>query len=211
MTPLLLAPMLRPVADPPLDPSPDEARSLLRRELLAPEYHEQDLLQRVVRWLERLVARGVENAGDVPPVQALAVMLVVALLVCAAGLVLSRARRTARAGRVAGPVLGVERVSADDLRARALAALDEGRHEDAVVDGFRAIALRQVERGRLDDAPGTTAHEVALVLGAHHPHLAARVVEGAALFDAVHYGRRTVDAARAAAVLALDEDLGARR
>ena len=33
--------------DPPLTPSPDDARSSLRRELLKPEYNDQNLVQRL--------------------------------------------------------------------------------------------------------------------------------------------------------------------
>ncbi|MBI5089914.1 MAG: hypothetical protein HZB15_13920, partial [Actinobacteria bacterium] len=47
-------------AEPPLDPSPDEASSLLRRELVRPEYHDRDVLQRVLDWVGRLVDGAVE-------------------------------------------------------------------------------------------------------------------------------------------------------
>ncbi len=39
--------------DPPLDPSGDEARRLLRRELADPKYYQDDLLERLMDWLER--------------------------------------------------------------------------------------------------------------------------------------------------------------
>ena len=108
-------------------------------------------------------------------------------------------------------VLTDEVISADELRARAEAALADGRHEDAVIDGFRAVATRQVERGRLADTPGATAHEVALALGLEFPHLRERFGDGGALFDAVLYGDRPASAAQAASVLALDDELLARR
>ena len=60
------------LSDPPLDPTPDEARSRLRRELLRPEYNEQNLLQRFMRWVERQVGRGLEAAADAPPLSTLA-------------------------------------------------------------------------------------------------------------------------------------------
>ena len=47
MTGLLWVPWL-PLADPPLAPSGDEGRSLLRRELLHPEYHRDNMLERFV-------------------------------------------------------------------------------------------------------------------------------------------------------------------
>ena len=96
-------------------------------------------------------------------------------------------------------------MSAAELRARADAALAEGRHGDALVDGFRALAARQVERGRLDDLPGATAHEVADALGAAYPAQRGRVDGSAALFDRVLYGDRPASREQATGVL------GARR
>lgn len=197
--------------DPPLDPSGDEARSVLRRELLSPEYHEQNLLERLRNWLERRIDGGVSSASDAPALQTFATMLVVLLLVAGLVFVVTRARRTARAAQERRSVLTTEEITADQLRARALAALAQGRHEDALVDAFRALAVRQVERGRLDDTPGATAHEVAAVLAAEYPHQRARVDDGARLFDAVLYGDRPATREQAAAVLALDDELSALR
>ena len=199
------------LADPPLDPSGDEARSLLRRELLAPEYHDQNLLERLQDWLERRIDGGVSSASDAPALQTFATMLVVLLLLAGLAFVVSRARRTARAAQERRTVLTSEQVTADELRARALAALADGRHEDALVDGFRALTLRQVERGRLDDSPGATAHEVAAVLAATHPHQRPRVDAAAQLFDAVLYGDRAATHEQAAGVLALDDELSVAR
>jgi len=80
-----------------------------------------------------------------------------------------------------------------------------------VVDGFRALAVRQVERGRLDDAPGTTAHEVADLLGATYPHQRQRVAGTARLFDVVLYGHRAATGEQARDVLDLDDELAALR
>lgn len=200
-----------PPIDRPLDPSGDEARSLLRRELLSPEYHEQNLLERLRNWLERRIDGGVSSASDTPALQTFATMLVVLLLVAGLVFVVTRARRTARAAQERRSVLTTEEITADQLRARALAALSEGRHEDALVDAFRALAVRQVERGRLDDTPGATAHEVAAVLAAEYPHQRSRVDDGARLFDAVLYGDRPATREQATAVLALDDELAALR
>jgi len=140
----------------------------------------------------------------------MAMVLFVGLVVLL-GWLLSRARRTARVEGQDRAVLTDEVVSADELRRRAEAALAEGRHEDAVVDGFRALTVRQVERGRLADTPGATAHEVTVLLGAEFPHLRARVEDGGVLFDAVLYGDRRATAEQAAGVLALDDELLVRR
>ena len=39
-------------------PGGDDARSLLRRELLHPEYHQDNLVLRLIDWLSRLLDRG---------------------------------------------------------------------------------------------------------------------------------------------------------
>ena len=197
--------------EPPVTPTPDEARSELRRELLRPEYNEQNLVQRILTWVERQLTRGLDAAADAPPLSTLAGMLILVALVGLLGWLVSRARRTARSREDERAVLTDEVISADELRARAEAALADGRHEDAVINGFRAVATRQVERGRLADTPGATAHEVALALGLEFPHLRERFDDGGGLFDAVLYGDRPASAAQAASVLALDDELLARR
>lgn len=191
----------------PLDPSPEEARELLRRELLRPEYHDRDVLARLVTWVERQLGRATEVASAAPPLSTLAAMLVLLALVVALGWLLSRARRSARVRPAGAPVLTDEPLTAAELRDRARAAQGAGRHEDAVLDGFRAIAVGQVERGELTAAPGRTAHEVAEALALHHPARAAQAREAGLLFDLVRYGDRRADADQAAVVLALESDL----
>jgi hypothetical protein len=100
-----------------------------------------------------------------------------------------------------------ELLTAAELRRRAERALAEGRHAEAVVEGFRALAVRQVERGRLEDLPGATAHEVAAAVGAAHPGERDRVDRTALLFDEVRYGDRPATRDQAAEVLALDDAL----
>lgn len=195
----------------PLDPSPDQARSWVRRELLQPTYHQQDVVEQVITWLQRQVARGIDAATHAPPLSTLAAMVVALLLVLGLGWLLSRARRTAREREGGRAVLTGEAVTAAGLRDRAEAALAAGDHEDALVDGFRALAARQVERGRLEDVPGATAHEVAGVLGATYPHQRPRVEGCAALFDAVLYGDRSATRDQAGEVLALDDELAGLR
>ena len=199
------------LAAPPLDPSGDEARSWLRGELLHAEYHQQNALERLLGGLQRLLERGLDAAAQAPPLSTFAALVVFLLLVTALAWLLSRARRTARRPSEDRSVLGLEVVPASVLRARAEAALAEGRARDAVVDGFRALTVRQVERGRLDDAPGTTAHEVAGVLGATYPDQRQRVAGSARLFDVVLYGDRPATGQQARDVLALDDELAGLR
>jgi len=197
--------------DPPLDPSPDDARSALRRELIKPDYYEGNLFQRLLTWLQRQLDKGVDAAVDLPPLQTFAAMLIFALLLIALVWLAGKARLNARAPREERSVLTDEEITASGLRARAEAALAEGRHEDAVLNAFRALAARQVERGRLDDTPGATAHEVAGVLAREFPERRQRVDGAAALFDSVLYGDRPATREQALDVLSLDDELAVLR
>lgn len=196
--------------EPPLDPSPDEARSRLRRELLNPEYHDQNVVERILERVDRWLGSTLDAAAGTPTLSAAAAIVVAVLLLVALGLLVSRARATPRA-EAAGAVLTEEAVTAAELRSRARAALAAERYEDAVVEGFRALTVGQVERGRLDDRPGATAHEVADVLAADRPALRSRILEGAVLFDLVRYGDREATREQALAVLALDDELAGVR
>jgi hypothetical protein len=196
---------------PPLQPSGDEGRRLLRDELLHHEYHRQDVLQRILDWISRRLQGGVGAASGSGWATTLVTMLVVALLLVGLGFVLSRLRRDRRAREAAAAVLPSDRPSAGELRRRAETALADGRHADAVVDAFRALAVRQVERGRLADQPGTTAHEVATTLSTAYPDQRERVGRGADLFDATYYGDHPASREDAAALLELDDHLAGVR
>ena len=201
---LMLAPL------PPLDPSGDEGRRLLRAELLHREYH-HNLWQRLLGWLARLFDRGVGAASGLSAVTVLVTLLIGALLLVGLLMLLSRLRRDRRQRLRPAAVLTHDRLPAAELRRRAEASLAQGRHEEAVVDAFRAIATRQIERGRLDDQPGATAHEVAARLAASYPQESARVGRSADLFDATLYGDRPATHDDASAVLGLDDTLAGAR
>jgi len=205
-----MVPLVQLMAEPPLTPGGDDARSLLRRELLHPDYHQDNLVLRLVNWLARLLDRGLAAARETPPLTTFAAMLVGLLLVAAVVWLVSRARRSRRAPTPRGAVLTDEQVTSAELRARAERALAEERHSDALVDAFRAVALRQVERDRIDDVPGATAHEVALALAEVFPEHAAAVTHGAGLFDLVLYGGRAATREQAVDVLGLDDRLDSR-
>lgn len=197
----------RLLPDPPLTPDGDEGRSLLRRELLRPEYNDQALMTRFVDWLREQLARGIDAASGSPPLATLAAMVIFLVLVAALAWLLSRARLTSRADGASAPVLTDDGLTAAELRARAESALADDRPSDALVDGFRALALRQIERGRIEDVPDATAHELSGVLGAAYPPLSARVAHAADAFDLVLYGERPATADQARAMLALDDEL----
>ena len=198
-------------AEPPLDPTGDEARSRLRRELLHPEYHERNVFEQILNGLDRMVSSLIDGAAKAPPLSTFAAIVAFLLLGLALAWLLSRARRTPQAARRAGPVVEDVAVTAAELREAAERALAEGRNAEALVDGFRALTVRQVERGWLDDRPGATAHEVAGALASTYPDQRQRVSGSATLFDAVRYGDRPATRDQAADVLALDDALAGRR
>jgi hypothetical protein len=200
-----------PLVDPPLDPSGDEARSLLGRELLHPEYHDRNLFEQLLDGLGRLIDRLIDAASDAPPLSTFLAIVAFLLLGLALAWLLSRARRTPEVAGASGPVIADRAVTAAELRAAAERALAEGRAADAVVEGFRSVAVRQIERGWLEDRPGATAHEVAVALAAAYPEHGTAVSTCANLFDAVLYGGRPATHDQAVAVLALDDALGGVR
>jgi hypothetical protein len=196
---------------PPLQPSGEEGRSLLRHELLHGEYHRHHLLQRLLDWLWRRLQGGVGAASGTSVVTTLVTMLVAAVLLVGLVVLLSRVRRDRRRRAPAGAVIPEDRPSADALRQQAETALREGRYGEAVTDAFRALAVRQVERGRLRDQPGATAHEVAATLASSYPGHGEQVARTADLFDATLYGDRPAGPDDAAGVLSLDDALAGAR
>jgi hypothetical protein len=201
--------LLQPTS--PLAPTPEEGRSWLRRELAGPEYHEFDIVERIIRWIERTLAEGLPSAGDVPWAQTVAAMVVFALILVGLGWLVSRARRSPRVVRDGiGDGLTAVSLSAAAVRARAEAAYASGDHGAAVVDGFRALARRQVERGRLTDDPGLTAAEVAASLERELP-LEGKAGRAAELFNEVLYGHHPATREQAEGVLTLEQELAVTR
>lgn len=198
------------LAEPPLDPSGDEARRELRRELVRPEYYQDDIVDRLGRWLDRLISNTVDAASGSSGLATAAAILVVLLIVAAVLVLVGRARRTAAGRAVSAPALTGETITADELRARAQAALAAGDAGAALVDAFRAAAVRQVERGRIEDVPQATAHELADALVAVFPEQRDAVLNGADLFDGVLYGERPATPVQAGELLALDDLLAGR-
>ncbi|NHA00436.1 hypothetical protein G5V59_11185 [Nocardioides sp. W3-2-3] len=82
--------------------------------LADPKYYQDNLVQRLMDWLQRLIDKTVEGASGSGAVSWLALTVVVLGLVAALALVLSRARRTARAERPGPAALTGEVISADE-------------------------------------------------------------------------------------------------
>jgi Domain of unknown function (DUF4129) len=208
----MLLPTSRPPPGPPLRPTGAEGRRLLREELLHAEYRRSDLWSRLVHWIGRLFRGGVDVASGSSLLTALVTIVVTLVLLLGLTLLLTRVRRDRRSrGARDQAVLTPERPSAAALRDLAERAVASGRFADAVVDGFRALATRQIDRGRLEDRPGATAHEIAVLLASSYDGQRHRITAAADLFDAVRYGDRPATAEQAQAMLALDDDLARER
>jgi hypothetical protein len=197
--------------DPPFDPSPEEGRGLLRRELLDPEYHRDDVVGRLLAWLQRVLGNLLDAASGAPPLSTFAAMAVGLMLVLSLIWLVTRARASPRSLSTPGAVLPDESISASEWRERAERAHAEERYSEALVEAFRALAAGQVEQGGLSESPGATAHEVAEALRAAYPHQAAGMSEAARLFDLVLYGDRAATREQAELLLSLDAKLAGAR
>jgi hypothetical protein len=109
------------------------------------------------------------------------------------------------------PVLGTERLTADEYRERARRAFAQERYAACVLDAVRAIAGSAVERTLLEDAPSLTAHEIAYRLSSVFPDHADGLHRAADRFDAVAYGDGDATRDQAQALLDLDARVGAAR
>lgn len=191
--------------DPPLVPSPDEGRTLLRRELLDADYHRTDLFTRLIDWLRRLLVDAVSAASGAPALSVFFALVLALVLAIALLLLLGRAR-TARVQRTeSAAVLEDTTVSWQEWRARAEAAYRAGDFHAAVIDAFRALTVRHAELGDVTATPGSTAREVAAALAAAYPERDSELRHAAATFDLVMYGERPATAEQAQGMLALDE------
>lgn len=196
--------------DVPLLPDPDRARELLRRELLDPAYQTDNPIRRLLDQLDRVLSGGVGRVGAIDGVSLLLTLALVLALVLAIGWLVSRVRRDPARRTSTAAVVEETGVDAAVLRRRAETALAEGRHAEALTEGFRALTLRQHEAGTLAEQPSSTVSEVAAALARAHPERGEAIRAAALGFDAVRYGGRLPTAEQARAVLLLDDDLTAR-
>jgi hypothetical protein len=197
-----------------LDPGNGEARRWLERELADPAYRDtrdpvQRALDALLRWLVDLLS-GV-SGPDEPLPSVVAGIVALALL----GLALFALRQVRRGRRLRAdappPVLGTERLTADEYRERARRAFAQDRYAACVLDALRAVASGAVERTLLEDAPSLTAHEIADRLSSVFPDHADGLHRSADRFDAVAYGDEVPTREQARAVLDLDVALLAAR
>lgn len=192
--------------DPPIDPSGEEGRTLLRDELQKLPYQERkSLIDTVTEWLaDRLETVAGDAAGSVAKVVLfLLIAALVALIIFAAARV-TRSRRTRSDSATGDLVLDEDDVTADEYRERARAADSRGDHDAALLDWFRAIARASDERALLGDAPARTAHELVRALAPFFPTESTALRHAGDAFDDVRYGGGQAGAARSAAMRDLD-------
>ncbi len=194
-----------------LDPSPTDARSKLRQELLKPEYDDGNLLTRIVNWFLRQFDGGLATASTSPILTTIAAVAIFALLVAGGAWLAARARRTAQTALRSGPLVADVRVTAAEYRHRAQAALAANDFNTAVIEGFRAIARQQIESGRIEDLPQATAREVGALLASNFTEHSPALIGAALLFDSVLYGDHQASRDEASNLIALDDQLGIRR
>lgn len=193
----------------PVDPSTEEARAWLERELAKPAYADhRSLLQRVIDWIVGFLS-GTQGSAGVPGWVLPAVLVTLAGVGTALVLVKVRREPGSRRDDRRGAVLDEVDVDAAGYRRRARRAFEEGDHEAATADWFRAIAAAAADRTIIDAGPGRTAHEVSVALAAVFPEERAALAAAADHFDGIRYGEAHVDATIASFVAALDDRLAA--
>ena len=200
------------LADVPVEPDAETARTWLRAELADPIYTERpDLLAQILDWiLDQLSAAEDAISGVDPRAAALVVALVVLVGVGVALLIAGPVRRSRRA-RQSAEVFGDDTRSAAELRSAADAAAAQGRWTDAVLDRFRAVLRSLEDRVVLEPRPGRTAHEAAEVAGARLPTVGDDLRQAAVLFDDVCYGDAEASAQDDAWLRTLDARVAAAR
>ncbi|WP_353988385.1 DUF4129 domain-containing protein [Ruicaihuangia caeni] len=174
----------------PLDPSADEAREWVLRELADPAYQAAQptwwdrLSQAFWEWLTSLELGG----GEGPPVLALAViggLIAIGLLV--AFLVYGLPRLNKRSAATIELFGDDDTRDAAELRRAAQLAASAERWDEAIAESFRAIARGLVERTLVQVLPGTTATEFARRASAVFVDERDELAAAASAFDRVRY------------------------
>jgi hypothetical protein len=184
-------------------------QQLARRELARFIYSEP-ITTRIGHWLERLLGRIFNAAGQFPGgLWTIVALLVALVLVVAVVTYWIRPAGPDRHGH--GAVLADSELSARDHREAAERNAASGDYAAAIIERMRAIAVGIEERGILPPRPGRTAAELAAQAGRVLPELAADLAVAALLFDDVRYGGRDGTAAGYQRVRELDARVQAAR
>jgi len=190
----------------PVELGRDEARLRARAELADPSYDaDPSLLERVVAWLLEQLGRLVDVSAGVSPGAWVGLGLLLALLLLGVLVVRRLVGPLARSARRGDPLFDSRALSAAEHRAASDEAARQGDWARALVERYRALVRGLEERAVLDPRPGRTADEAAQEAGTQLPDLAADLIAGARLFDAVRYGGHTCGAPDHERLRALDD------
>lgn len=198
----------------PVDPTADEAREWLVRELAKPPYRAAEpswfdrLAGAVWDWLSDLLGSGI---GGSPALIWGFVLLVLVAAIVAAYFAFGPPRRNRRS-TITGALFGDD--DGRDAAAMRESAERAASDEDwplAIEEMFRAIARGLAERAVLTTSPGTTATGFALRAREFFPDLGDRLEASARLFDDVRYLGRAGSREAFAEVSALERELRSHR
>lgn len=199
--------------EPPLTPSPDEARDLVRQELSKTEYQEKrDWLQEFLSWLLRPL-QGLFDTDTPVPTEPFIAVLIVGLLALVGWLLYTRLIRAPKqVEETAEDTLVDPRISAEEYRQLA-SNLRASDPEEAVKAAFRAIIARMDQSGLTSTAPGRTVGDVTRAISARYPELRKPAQECAKAFDIAAYAllpNGRVDVVDVDQVLYLDDQVKQR-
>ena len=189
-----------------LDPSSEEARRWLARELARAEYQEP-LLDRIGTWVRDLLGAVDEAASRVGLIDPRLALVLLVVVVGMLALALSRLRRNVGGTTSAGAVFGDVRRTAQEHRDAAQEAASRGDWDEVVLEAVRAVAAGLAERGLLAEQSDLTVHELTGQAAAAYPALADRLRTTGRVFDETRYGGRPADEARALEALAVEREV----
>lgn len=191
-----------------LEPTPDDARTWLARELREARYQES-LAERFSRWLDELLdslGRATQASGGLGLVVAIVLVVVLAALLA---LALSRLSRGGGGERTSASVFAATRRTALEHRRAAETALADGRHDEVVLEAVRALSAGLVERGLLTDTVGLTVLETTAVAAARFPRHGEELQQLRVRFEDTRYGDRHADEVAARRSLAVEAQVAA--
>ena len=186
-----------------LEPTPDEARELLRRELSKSEYLEGRGLQSILDWLLQKIGTTVFRTAE----GTFNWMLLAIIAVVIIALIIGVYARVGREQKTISAAQELTSLSADEHRRRAL-DLKNTDPTEALKAGFRAIIVR-LDKTAATAAPGRTTGDITR----EYPDLKNDISRCASKFDVATYRLETVGTVTTQdvdAMLALDNEIQKR-
>lgn len=190
-----------------LEPTPDEARELLRRELSKNEYLEGQSVQGVLNWILQKIGTTVFRTAE----GTFNWMLLVIIAVVIIALIVGIYARVGREQKTVSATQALTSLSANEHRRRAL-DLKNTDPTEALKAGFRAIIVR-LDATAATAAPGRTTGEITRLIAREYPALKYDVARCASKFDVATYRLETIGTVTTQdvdAMLALDDEIQKR-